>query len=499
MPVKPGGPPGGENLAGTPLRVVRPADTLRHQLETQLEGEVRFDAVSRALYSTDASVYQIAPLGVVIPKSRDDILRTVNLARAHGVSITARGGGTSQAGQAIGAGLQLDTSKYYNHILELNVDKRWAIVEPGIVLDELNAQLKPHGLRFAPDISTASRATIGGMISNNSCGARSVLYGKTIDHVLELDVVLSDGSIAHLSPLTRADVDAACAGTTLEAACYRTIRQIATASADEIERRFPKVLRRVGGYNLDEFVDQEKPFNLSKIIVGSEGTLALILAAKVNLVPLPKAKAVLAIEFDHLLDALAATPEILKHAPSAIEVMDGFILEHARENPAMDRMRRAILQTDSPGALLCVELYGDRSEDLLPRMDAIERDLRHHRCVFRRATSVTDQARIWSFREASLGLSMAMKGDDKSLSFVEDTAVRPEVLRDYIEEFLAMIRRNGSSSGVYAHASVGCLHVRPVVNMKTADGVARFETIATESAELVLKYGFIHHSQGYGG
>jgi FAD/FMN-containing dehydrogenase/Fe-S oxidoreductase len=475
-------------MAGRQLRVIQ-SGTLRRELEEQLAGEVRFDAVSRALYSTDASVYQIHPLGVVLAKSRDDIVRTVNIARAHGVSITARGGGTSQAGQAIGEGLQLDTSKYYNRILELNVPERWAIVEPGIVLDELNAQLKQHGVRFAPDISTASRATIGGMVSNNSCGARSVLYGKTIDHVLELDMVLSDGSQVHLRPLSRAELEAACQGDTLEARCYRTVRQVARECAGEIEKRYPKVLRRVSGYNLDEFVDEAKPFNLAKIIVGSEGTLGMIASAKINLVPLPKEKAVLAIEFDELLDALAATPVILRHKPSAIEVMDAFILNHARENPSMDRMRRAILQTDNPGALLCVELYADRADDLPPRLEAIERDLAQFRCVYRRAVNVPDQARIWGFREASLGLSMAMKGDDKSLSFVEDTAVRPEVLRDYINDFLEMIHRNGSSSGVYAHASVGCLHVRPVVNMKTADGVARFEAIATQSADLVLKYG----------
>jgi FAD/FMN-containing dehydrogenase/Fe-S oxidoreductase len=475
-------------LAGKQLRVIQ-TGTLRRQLEEQIAGEVRFDAVTRALYSTDASVYQIHPLGVVIAKSREDILRTVNLARAHAVSITARGGGTSQAGQAIGTGLQIDTSKYYNRILELNVGERWAIVEPGIVLDELNAQLKSHGLRFAPDISTASRATVGGMISNNSCGARSVMYGKTIDHVLELDVILSDGSQVHMRPLNRAELEAACEGDSLEARCYRTVRQVAHDCAGEIAKRYPKVVRRVAGYNLDEFVDDSKPFNLAKIIVGSEGTLGMITAAKINLVPLPKEKAVLAIEFDELLDALAATPVILKHKPSAIEVMDAFILNHARENPAMDRMRRAILQTDNPGALLNVELYADRAEDLPPRLEAIERDLKPFKCIYRRLIPLAEQARVWSFREMSLGLSMAMKGDEKSLSFVEDTAVRPEVLRDYIDDFLAMIRRNGSSSGVYAHASVGCLHVRPVVNMKTAEGVAKFEAIATGSADLVLKYG----------
>jgi FAD/FMN-containing dehydrogenase/Fe-S oxidoreductase len=468
-------------------------DTLRRDLEDQMTGEVRFDRVSRALYSTDASVYQIEPLGVVLPRSLDDIVHAVQIARRHGVSITARGGGTSQAGQAIGPGLQLDTSKFLNRVLDLNVAERWAWIEPGVVLDELNAPLRAHGLRFAPDISTASRATVGGMISNNSSGARSVLYGKTIDHVLELKVVLADGSVAHFRPLTTAELDAACAGDGLEAACYRTVRQLGASCKDEIERRFPKVLRRVGGYNLDEFVaapTPARPFNLAKLIVGSEGTLGLVVAAKINLVPLPAAKAVLTIEFEDLLDALAATPLVLRHGPSAIEVMDRFILDHAKESAALDALRRSILQTD-PGALLCVELYGGRVEDLPPRLDALERDLAASgfRCQWRRAIAPADQARIWSFREASLGLSMAMKGDGKSLSFVEDTAVAPEKLRDYIDRFLKVVRHHGTVAGVYAHASVGCLHVRPVVNMKTEEGVHRFEAIANDIADLVLEFG----------
>ncbi|MGH9143075.1 MAG: FAD-binding and (Fe-S)-binding domain-containing protein, partial [Vicinamibacterales bacterium] len=465
-------------------------DALRADLERHISGEVRFDTVSCALYSTDASVYQIEPLGVVLPRGRDDVVQAVQIAARHGVSITARGGGTSQAGQAIGAGIQLDTSKYVNRILEVNATERWAWIEPGVVLDVLNAHLKASGLRFAPDISTASRATVGGMIANNSSGARSVLYGKTIDHVLELQVVLADGSVAHFRPLDAAQLETACAGATLEASCYRTTRELAAASRDEVERRFPKLLRRVGGYNLDEFVDSGRPFNLSKIIVGSEGTLGLVVAAKVNLVPLPAAKAVLTIEFEELLDALAATPLVLRHGPSAVEVMDRFILDHAKESPLLDALRRSILQGD-PGALLCVEFYGDCADDLPPRLDALERDLgaSGYRCRWRRAIAAADQARIWSFREASLGLSMAMKGDDKSLSFVEDTAVAPERLRDYIERFLAIVRGHDTVAGVYAHASVGCLHVRPVVNLKTADGVRKFESIANAVADLVLEFG----------
>jgi FAD/FMN-containing dehydrogenase/Fe-S oxidoreductase len=401
-----------------------------------------------------------------------------------------RGGGTSQAGQAIGAGLIVDTSKYFNRLLEVNAAQRWARVEPGIVLDELNAAVREHGLRFAPDISTASRATLGGMMANNSSGARSVLYGKTIDHVLEQHVVLSDGSLAWFRPLTASELDAASAGDTLEAACYRDVRRVAREGARAIEARYPKVIRRVGGYNLDAFVCAGDAFNMAKLIVGSEGTLAVVLEAKIALVPLPKAKAVLAIQFDDLLQALEATPVILTHKPSAVEVMDGFILNHTKQSPALERLRRTFIEGE-PQALLCVEFYGDTHDELLPRLAALERDLAARRFGYRyhRATTAAAQGAIWSLREAALGLSMAMKGDAKSLSFVEDTAVAPEKLRDYINRFLTMIRTHGTSAGVYAHASVGCLHVRPVVNMKTEAGVRQFEAIARASADLVLEYG----------
>src|ERR1700736_1719475 len=238
------------------LNLVQVESGLESELRRQIEGEVRFDTITRALYSTDASVYLIRPLGVVIPKNREDVIRIVQICQRLQCPLTMRGGGTSQAGQAIGEGLQVDTSKYFNRVLEVNVEERWARVEPGVVLDELNAQLAPLGLRFAPDISTASRATIGGMMANNSAGARSVLYGKTIDHVLEQTVVLSDGSIAEFRDLARGQVPE---GDTLEAKCYRALLRLADEHAAEIERRYPKVLRRVGGYNLDEFTRGDKP------------------------------------------------------------------------------------------------------------------------------------------------------------------------------------------------------------------------------------------------
>ncbi|HYI97306.1 MAG TPA: FAD-binding and (Fe-S)-binding domain-containing protein, partial [Bryobacteraceae bacterium] len=465
-------------------------NTLEYGLSQAIEGEVRFDKVSRALYSTDASVYQIEPAGVAVPKTRQDIIRIAELCRRFQCPITMRGGGTSQAGQAIGEGLQVDISKYYNQILELNVEERWARVQPGIVLDELNAQLRTHGLRFAPDISTASRATIGGMMANNSSGARSVLYGKTIDHVIEQEVLLSDGSIVHFRALNTNELQHKCAGESLEAQCYRTVQRIGIECADEVDKRFPKVLRRVGGYNLDEFTRQDKPFNLAKLMVGSEGTLGIVLEAKLNLVPLPKAKAVLAIQFTELLEALEATPIILRHQPSAVEVMDRFILNHTRESKALESVRNSFIKGE-PGALLCVEFYNDTAAELPPRLEALQRDLEDRKLGyhFHHAYDLADQARIWSLREAALGLSMAMKDDAKSLSFVEDTAVNPEHLRDYIDRFLQIIRKHQTSAGIYAHASVGCLHVRPVVNMKTEEGVRKFEAIANEISDLVLEFG----------
>jgi FAD/FMN-containing dehydrogenase/Fe-S oxidoreductase len=458
--------------------------TLRRELEACIEGEVRFDAVTRALYSTDASVYQIEPLGAVVVRSREDLIRVVQLCAKFRCPLTLRGGGTSQAGQAIGPGLQADTSKYYNQILELNADELWVRVQPGIVLDELNAALRPHGLRFAPDVSTASRATIGGMIANNSSGARSVLYGKTIDHVLELEVVLSDGSIAQLA----AGLDPP--ENSFEAQCHRTVHRLASEHADEIDRRFPKVLRRVGGYNLDEFIPARVPFNLAKMIVGSEGTLAVILEATLNLVRLPKEKAVLVVQFRELPEALEATPLILQHKPSAVEVMDSFILDHTRLSPNLQRLRETFVEGD-PGALLCIEFYADAKEDLPPRLAGLEQDLIQHNFGYRffHATDAAQQARVWSLREAALGLSMTMKEDSKSLSFVEDTAVPPEKLRNFIDRFLELIRRHDTRAGVYAHASVGCLHVRPVVNMKTAEGVKKFAAIANDVSDLVLEFG----------
>ena len=463
-------------------------DELRQDLESRIQGNVRFDPVYRAMHCTDASVYQIMPLGVVMPKTTDDVVEVVKLCERHGASITARGGGTSQAGQAIGAGLQLDFSKHMNRVLDLDVEKQVVRVEPGIVLDELNAELKPHGLQLPLDLSTSNRATIGGMLANNSSGTRSIVYGKTIDFVEELSVVLADGSLVQMRPLSASELEDRLTRTDREGACYRIVRDLACAHAEEIERRYPHILRRVGGYNLDEFVSPDR-FNLARILVGSEGTLGLTVAATLRLAPLPKAWAVCTVQFDDLLEAMAATPVILEHNPSAVELIDRFILHTTQGRIEFEPLRDFI--EGDPGAVLIVEFFGERDAELPARIDALAKSLQgrglgHH---VHRAVDKPSQERIWSLRRAALGLSMSQRADAKSISFVEDAAVAPKHLHDYIARFQDILRKYDTEAGFYAHASVGLLHIRPVVNMKTVEGVARFEGIANEVADLVLEYG----------
>ena len=462
---------------------------LRDALAAQTKAEVRFDPISQALYSTDASVYQMLPLGVVIPKSREDVIRAVQICREAGVSITARGGGTSQAGQAIGRGVQLDFSKYLHKVLDFEPENQRVRVQPGIVLDELNAFLRPYGLTLPLDISTSDRATIGGMIANNSSGTRSVVYGKTLDYVESLTAVLADGSVVELLPLDAEQLEAKCGQADLEGGCYRVVRRLAREHASEIERRYPKILRRVGGYNLDEFVPGKEQFNLSRLIVGSEGTLAVILDATLRLVRPPKHRAMCVVLFHDLLESLAATPAILQHQPSAVELVDRFILGTTRGKTEFEPLRSFIV--DDPAAALFVEFMGDTPDEPAARVETLAQALQAAGSGYHvhRAVEPAAQARLWKLRQAALGLSMSEFGDAKAVSFVEDTAVAPERLRDYIARFQQILERHATRAGFYAHASVGLLHVRPVVNLKEEDGVAKFASIAEEISDLVLEFG----------
>jgi FAD/FMN-containing dehydrogenase/Fe-S oxidoreductase len=463
-------------------------DGFVRDLQRRIAGEVRFDALSKMLYSTDASMYQIEPLGVVIPRHADDVVAAVTVARDHGVPVLPRGGGTGLAGQTVGAALIIDMSPHMNQVLELQTDAQWAWVQPGVVQDQLNAYLRPHGFLFGPDTSTSNRATLGGMIGNNSAGSRSVLYGKTIDHVLELQVVLSDGSTAHLHPLEKAAWEQKCRGSDLEAHLYREIARIAHDNRDAIQERYPKILRRVSGYNLDEFV-KEGPFNLAKMVVGSEGTLAAVTAAKVRIMPRPVATAVLVIHFDDLIASVEATETILEFRPSAVEMVDREIVTAARGAKEFEG-RLPFLQGD-PEALVMAEFYGDTPAEVADRVAKLEASLRRERMGYAYSPALTAAAQgdVWKMRKAGLGLLMSTREARKPLAFVEDTAVAPEKLPDFLRRFRQVIAKHDTTAGYYGHASVGCLHIRPGIDLTRPSEVDKMYAMLQEISDLVIEYG----------
>jgi len=457
------------------------------ELRRKINGEVYFDDVTRYLYSTDASLYQIQPVGVVVTRDKDDVVQAIRTAAKYGVSILPRGGGTSLAGQAVGQSLVIDCSKFMNRILELNTDERWVRVEPGLVRDELNQQIKHTGLHFAPETATSNRANLGGMIGNNSSGTRSIVYGKTVDHVLEIRAILANGEEALFRELPSAEYETKSQQQNLEGQIYREARRLVRENENEIRARFPKVMRRVGGYNLDELVDREN-WNLGKILTGSEGTLACIVEARLKLEPLPKATALLVVHFTDLLESLRAVGQILEYRPAAVELLDHVIIELAHNN--LDIKKLCAFIEGKPQALLLVEFFGESNDEVRAKIAATEASLRQtgFGYAYMQAFSPEEQNRIWNVRKAGLGILQSMKGDAKPVAFIEDACVPTEVMPDYIAQVTEIVHKHGRNLSIYGHASVGVLHVRPVLNMKAADDIKILRQISEEVFALVVKY-----------
>ncbi len=472
--------------------VSRTAETdsreLVEELRRDVAGEVRFDRMSRVLYSTDASIYQIEPLGVVIPRDADDVVAVIEAANRHGVPVLPRGGGTSLAGQTVGHAIVIDFSKYMRRVLEIDAEAGWVRTQPGIVLDELNQHLEPHGVLFAPDPSTGNRGNVGGAIGNNSCGAHSIVWGKTVDNVDSLKVVLSNGHTAELGGLTGADLESKMRLDGLEGDICRRLFAIAEANREEIVRRYPSIQRRVAGYNLDELVGGSR-FDMARFVVGSEGTLVAVTEAKLKVVPRPRMKALAVIHFHDLLEAMEATVATLEMGPAAVELIGSMILRQARANLEYSRMMDFI--EGDPEAVLVVEVTGDTEAELSAALDRLERrmSLAGLGYTVRRVTAPADQARVWAVRKAGLGLMMNVPGDEKPLPFVEDTAVAPERLPGFVRRFDEIIREHGTTAGYYGHASVGCLHIRPLIDLKRQEGVDRLTSISAAISDLVLEYG----------
>jgi FAD/FMN-containing dehydrogenase/Fe-S oxidoreductase len=468
---------------------------LARHLGKQLQGEVRFDPTSRRLYSTDASIYQIEPLGVVIPKTVEDIVTTVQLAGEMHVPITARGGGTSLSGQAIGPGIVLDCSKYLNAILDIDLAGRSARVQPGVILDQLNRTLASHGLQFGPDVATASRANLGGMIGNNSAGSRSIVFGKTSDHVRRLDVVLSTGTKTSFGPISPSDWDRRASVRSFEGSLYRSVRQIVHENAAEIVVRFPRILRRVSGYNLDRLCAELNPSNgapaasLVPLITGSEGTLAVVTEAELGLVPLPKVRGLLVPHFASLSAAMDGVAVCLEFNPSAVEVLDQMLLDLARGNLALKDTMAAV--QGRPAALLMVEFSSENQAEVADRIERLQRRLSQGNGVTAQVAALDSSLRdsLWNLRRAAVPLLYGLRGDRKPVAFVEDTAVAPTRLPEFVARFRELLHRHGTDGTFYGHASVGCLHIRPLLNLKDGAEVARMRQIAEEVTDLVLEFG----------
>ncbi|MFQ5738595.1 MAG: FAD-binding and (Fe-S)-binding domain-containing protein [Acidobacteriota bacterium] len=466
-----------------------PPARFQEELQRKIRGDVLLDEMSRLLYSTDASLYQVKPLGVVLPCGREDVLQAIRTAVKYGVPVLPRGAGTSLAGQTVTPGLVIDCSKYMNRILEVDSAQRWARVEPGIVLDNLNDFLTFHGLFFAPDVATSSRATIGGMIGNNSAGVHSIRYGKTVDHLLGLSVILSTGEELEFHSLERGGLEEKCCRAGREGNLYRSIRGIVRENRSEILLRYPKVMRRVGGYNLDALVDEDH-FNLAKLLVGSEGTLAFVTEAKLNLEPLPRSKVTCVIHFASLVKATDAVAVILRHGPSAVEILDHWGLKLASKNPAVADLYETFIE-GTPEAVLLVEFSGPSKEGVASsaaglRDDAALRRLSYHLSP---AYEGRRQQNVWQVRKNALGVLLAMKGDAKPLPFIEDACVPVSHLSAYVSQIVKLCRSLDRPVALYAHASAGVIHVRPILNLKEREDVQIMRRISEEAFRLVVGYG----------
>jgi FAD/FMN-containing dehydrogenase/Fe-S oxidoreductase len=473
---------------------------LERRLKAELTGDVLFDRFSRGRYSTDASHYQIMPVGVVAPRTMEEAGRALAIAREEGVAITPRGGGTSQCGQTVNTSLIVDCSQYLDNVIELDVTGRRCVVEPGIVLDELNRRLKPHGLWFPVDISTASRATIGGMVGNNSCGARSLRYGNTRENVISVDALLPDGSALHFGSIAPdlSDVPA------VLRPLAKDLMEIGAREAEMVKARFPQVQRRVGGYNLDALAPGKNDVNLAHILVGSEGTLGFSTKIELKLSPLLGRRAVGACHFGSFQSAMEAAQHIVKLAPIAVELIDRTMLGLARDIAMFQPTINAVVRGD-PEAILFVEFGEDDHREnfrRLLRLSELMGDLGYDwgntGARWGGVVEVMDaalQTAINEVRAAGLNVMMSMKDAGKPVSFVEDCAVPLEHLAEYTAKLTEVFERNGTRGTWYAHASVGCLHVRPILNLRLEKDVKAMRAIAEEAFAMVRDYKGSHSGE----
>lgn len=470
-------------------------------LKKQIKGDLFTDAAHRILYATDASAYRELPLAVTRPRDNDDIREIISYARSQGLSVIPRGAGTSVAGQVVGKGIVIDISRYMNNIIEFNPAERWVKVQPGVVLAELNRFLAPYNLQFGPETSTANRCCLGGMLGNNSCGLHSIIYGSVRDHILETEVILSDGSETSFKALTTWEFNNRCEGdpSLLETQIYRNLRDILSdpSNAEEIRKEFPHpdVKRRNNGYAIDilletdPFASNGEKINICKLLAGSEGTLAFTTSMKINLLPLPEQKnGLVCAHFSSLDEAVRANIIALKYKPASIEMIDDYILNCTKEN--IEQNKNRFFVKGDPKIILMIEIFRDTIEEVKQTAEDLEKEIRkagygYHFPLF---TEPGDIAKVWELRKAGLGVLLIIPGPKKSIQLIEDTAVLPDFFPDYIAEFQDILKKYGLECSYYAHIATGELHLSPLLDLKDSKDVETYHNLALDIARLVKKY-----------
>ena len=478
------------------------ATFLTELTKTAFAGEIRADFANRLILSTDNSIYQILPQGVVFPRTDDDLIQLFRLASQESyraITFSPRGGGTGTNGQSLSPGIIIDCSKYMKQILELNLEESWVRVQPGVILDQLNSYLQPHGVFFAPSVAPSSRATLGGMINTDACGKGSRIYGRTSDHILELTWILVDGTLARSHPINRDTLTELKQSSGSLGNIYHQVDEIVTAKQELIEQTFPKMPRFMTGYNLAKvYTPTRDTFDLNKIIAGSEGTLAIITEAKLKLTKIPHHKKLVAIHYSCFDNALAAAENVLKLQPSAIETVDEKILELARGDEIYYRIKDFIAEAN---AINLVEFAGDNLSQLQDKVNLLINKLEHQQATgYYLAHNEQESLNLWELRKKGAGLLGNLSGNRKPIAFIEDTAVHPACLFSYIREFKALLDEYQLDYAMYGHVDVGCLHVRPTLDLKIPEDEAIIRELSDKVVALVRKYGGVmwgEHGKGF--
>ncbi len=472
-------------------------ETFAADLIKYSSAEVYTDQATRLLYSTDASIYQIMPLAVVVPRHYDDVLATVELCIREGLPMLPRGGGSSLAGQTVGEAVVIDFTKYLDQVIEIDGQRRRVLVQAGTTLDVLNRQLSPYALTIGPDPASSARAAVGGIIGNNATGSHSLVYGHMADHVVSLRSVLADGKETRLGPVAWENVPHQGRGDDIVSDLYRQIPMLIQANAQLINDQFPKYWRRSGGYNIDRIRRQLEGdhLNLASLLVGSEGTLGITLEAELDLVAIPSHKILAILHFDDSDTAFRAVPGLLELNPSAIEYIDEVLMRLTRQSPSWSKHLTFV--EGEPAAVFVVEFCGEEETYLADRFQALEQHLNHigYRGALLKIIDSAAQANVWEVRKAGLNLLTSMRGDAKPVPGIEDVAVPPENLADYMAELGAMLDGRGLLAAMYAHASAGCIHTRPILNLKSTEGISTLIELITGAATLAKKYGGVPSSE----